>query len=59
MSFEIKIYSDEGKSYTFTDWEDTKLYHDFESIRGYTTGDVVWYDLTRTAGDDYELGGVE
>lgn len=59
VSFEIQVKSDNGTWYTFTNWNQTKLYEDFSSQPRYVQGDVVWYDLSKSSGDDYEVGGVE
>ena len=59
VSFDIKVKADSGTTYEFTEWEGTKLYNDFKEKARYETGDVIWYDLSKSSGEDYEVGGVE
>ena len=59
VSFEIQVKADSGEWYTFNNWAETELYNDFIDKARYVQGDVVWYNLSESSGDDYEVGGVE
>jgi hypothetical protein len=59
VSFEIQVKSDKGEWYTFDSWDQTELHEDFSDQVRYVPGDVVWYDLSKSSGDDYEVGGVD
>lgn len=59
VHFDIMVRGDSGEWYEFSEWSDTDLYADFKDKPRYTEGDVIWYDLSKSSGDDYEVGGVE
>ena len=60
INFDIKIKSEEGIWYTFSDWENTKLYQDWMAAGwNYVPGDIIRYDLSKSIADDYEIGGIE
>lgn len=60
VHFDITIKGDDGTWYKFSNWENTGFPDSgLADVTLYESGDVIWYNLSKKAGDDYEVGGVE
>ncbi len=60
VSFDIRIKSNQGEWYIFTEWKETKLAKDALAMGwNYVEGDVIRYELSRSIKEDYEVGGIE